>query len=61
MHKEEFYNILIKNKFVSYVLKQIKNIAIKYKIEKILKLIDSFEIDSHNYSMTNFSFLITGS
>ena len=59
MHKEEFYNILIKNKFVSYVLKQIKNIAIKYKIEKILKLIDSFEIDSHNYSMTNFSFLIT--
>ncbi len=58
MHKEEFYNTLIEDEFISCLLFNIKNLATEFNIEEIIKLIDYLENDSHNYTMSNFCFYI---
>jgi len=58
MHKEEFYNTLIEDEFISCLLHHIKNFAKEYNIEDIIKLIDYLVIDTHKYTMSNFCFYI---
>jgi hypothetical protein len=46
MQKEEFYSTLLEDRFISFLIKQIKINAKEEKIEEILKLIDNLEQDS---------------
>ena len=46
MHKEEFYSTLLEDRFISFLIRQIKNSAKDGNMEEILKLIENLEHDS---------------